>query len=66
MDNNQAPIIAAWVIMTVLAGVTVAMRFYTRRLILHILGPDDWMILVSMVCTWWASGVRRAPHSSPR
>ncbi len=51
MDNNQAPIIAAWVIMTVLAGVTVAMRFYTRRLILHILGPDDWMILVSMVGT---------------
>ncbi len=49
-SNNQAPIIAIWVTMTVLASVTVGMRFYTRRLILRILGPEDWLILISMVC----------------
>jgi hypothetical protein len=35
--------------MTVLATITVCMRFYTRRLILSILGPEDWLILISMV-----------------
>jgi hypothetical protein len=49
MDTQQVPLITIWVVMTVLAAVTVGMRFYTRRLILHILGPEDWLILVSMV-----------------
>lgn len=48
-SNQQTAIITAWVVMTVLAAVTVSMRFYTRRLILHILGPEDWLILISMV-----------------
>ena len=60
-SNNQVPIITAWVIMTVLAGVTVAMRFYTRRLILHILGPEDWLILFSMVCSRPASARFESP-----
>lgn len=48
-SNLQTSIIAAWVVMTVLAATTVCMRFYTRRLILHILGVEDWLILASMV-----------------
>ncbi|KAK3896661.1 hypothetical protein C8A05DRAFT_20412 [Staphylotrichum tortipilum] len=48
-STQQSPIIALWVIMTTLAAVTVCMRFYTRRLILHILGPEDWLIAVAMV-----------------
>lgn len=47
--TQQTAIITAWVVMTVLAAVTVGMRFYTRRLILHILGPEDWLIFISMV-----------------
>lgn len=50
-SNLQTPIITVWVIMTVLATFTVGLRFYTRRLILCILGPEDWLILVSMVCS---------------
>ena len=48
-SNLQTPIIAAWVVMTGLAAITVGMRFYTRRLILHIIGVEDWLILASMV-----------------
>jgi len=49
-SNRPTGIIIAWVVMTALAGVTVALRFYTRRFILRILGPEDWLILVSLVC----------------
>ena len=53
MDTSdlKTSIIAAWVVMTVLAFVTVCMRFYTRRLILHIIGVEDWLILIAMVCS---------------
>lgn len=50
-SNQQTAIITVWVVMTVLAAITVGMRFYTRRLILHILGPEDWLILIAMVCS---------------
>ena len=50
-SNLKTSIIAAWVVMTVLAFVTVCMRFYTRRLILHIIGVEDWLILIAMVCS---------------
>ncbi len=48
-SSQEAPIITLWVIMTTLAAVTVCMRFYTRRLILRILGPEDWLIVAAMV-----------------
>ncbi len=49
ISNQQAPVITTWIIMTALAAVAVSMRFYTRRLILHILGPEDWLILAAVV-----------------
>lgn len=42
-------IIAAWVIMTTVAGVTVGLRFYTRRYIITVLGAEDWLIAGAMV-----------------
>lgn len=32
-----------------MAALTVGLRFYTRRLILRILGIEDWLILAAMV-----------------
>ncbi len=63
-SNLQVPIITVWVVMTSLATITVCMRFYTRRMILHILGVEDWLILVAMVCTRLA--LARAKPSTPR
>jgi len=48
-STQTAGVIAAWVIMTVVAGVTVGLRFYTRRVIIRVLGVEDWLILVAMV-----------------
>lgn len=48
-STQTTGVIAAWVIMTVVAGVTVGLRFYTRRVIIRVLGVEDWMILVAMV-----------------
>lgn len=50
-SNLQTPIITVWVVMTVLAAVTVCLRFYTRHSVLHFLGVDDWLILIAMVCS---------------
>ncbi len=60
-SNLQTPIITAWVVMTALATVTVCMRFYTRRMILHILGVEDWLILVAMVCSRPAFAGSKSP-----
>ncbi len=49
ISNQQASVITTWIIMTALAAVAVSMRFYTRRLILHILGLEDWLILAAVV-----------------
>ena len=49
-STKQTGIITAWVVMTVFAAITVGLRFYTRRLIIHVLGIEDWLILAAMVC----------------
>ncbi|KAK5652229.1 hypothetical protein OQA88_10726 [Cercophora sp. LCS_1] len=51
MDTSTqvAQIIVVWTIMTLVAGVTVGLRFYTRRYILTVLGTEDWLILVAMI-----------------
>ena len=51
MDSStqESPIIAIWVVMTMLAAITAGLRFYTRQSILRILGMEDWLILVAMV-----------------
>ncbi len=54
ISNQQASVITTWIIMTALAAVAVSMRFYTRRLILHILGPEDWLILAALVFAFGA------------
>ena len=48
-DTLQAPIVAAWVIMTTLAVFTVGLRLYTRCAILRVIGPEDWLILMAVV-----------------
>jgi len=48
-DTLQAHIIAAWVVMTTMAVITVGLRLYTRCVIRPVLGPDDWLILVAVV-----------------
>ena len=58
-DTLQAPIVAAWVIMTTAAVVTVCLRFYTRCFVLRVTGPEDWLILVAVVCPFWASSRRK-------
>jgi hypothetical protein len=50
-DTLQGPIIAAWVVMTTMAVITVCLRLYTRCVIRRVLGPDDWLILVAVVRT---------------
>ncbi|KAK0642033.1 hypothetical protein B0T16DRAFT_335240 [Cercophora newfieldiana] len=42
-------VIVAWSIMMSFAAVTVGLRFYTRRLIIHVLGIEDWLILAAMI-----------------
>jgi hypothetical protein len=51
LDNStqQTPIIVAWVVMTSLAAVTVALRCYTRCAIRQVFGAEDWLILVASV-----------------
>ncbi|KAK1753616.1 hypothetical protein QBC47DRAFT_415394 [Echria macrotheca] len=48
-STQAAGVIAAWVIMTTMSGITVCLRFYTRRAILNVLGTEDWLILVAML-----------------
>lgn len=49
-DHNRGPgFLAEVTITTVAALVTVALRFYVRTHIVHALGWDDWIILLSMV-----------------
>jgi len=45
----ETPIIAAWSIMMFFAAITVGLRFYTRHLIIRVLGVEDWLILAAMV-----------------
>ena len=46
----QGQVIAASVVMLVLSTAAVVLRFYTRRVVLGILGADDYAILAALVC----------------
>jgi hypothetical protein len=50
-SNLQAQVIAASVVMLALSTVAVALRFYTRRVVLGVLSADDCVILVALVCS---------------
>ncbi|EMD65286.1 hypothetical protein COCSADRAFT_198272 [Bipolaris sorokiniana ND90Pr] len=59
--ETRAPITLAIVaVFTVLSSVCVALRFYTRRVILRFVGPDDYMILVAHTLSLAQSGVNFA------
>lgn len=46
---SQASIIATSVSFLVLAALTVVLRLYTRVVLLRNLGPEDWVIALSLV-----------------
>jgi hypothetical protein len=48
-ESHQAGLICCAVITWAIAALFVALRFYTRRWLLHLLGTEDWVILVSLV-----------------
>lgn len=50
-DNIQPNIIACAVVTWVIAAVFVALRFYTRGLIIRVLGWTDWCIFLALVCS---------------
>jgi hypothetical protein len=50
-SNLQAQVIAASVVMLALSTVAVALRFYTRRVVLGVLSADDCVILAALVCS---------------
>jgi hypothetical protein len=47
--SYQADVIACCVICCVIGTVFVALRFYTRRVLLNVLGWEDWFILLAHV-----------------
>jgi hypothetical protein len=50
MDRSyQVDIMVCAVLTAVIGTVFVALRFYTRRIIVHVLGWEDWLILVAQV-----------------
>lgn len=48
-DNYKANLYASSVICWAIAAIFVAMRFYTRGIIIRVLGPSDWCILLALV-----------------
>lgn len=48
--SYQPDVIACCVISTVVGTVFVALRFYTRRVLINVLGVEDWFILLAQVC----------------
>lgn len=46
---NQTPLIVICYLFTILSGVIVALRFWTRWRILHALAWDDWSMLIALV-----------------
>ncbi|KAH7563039.1 hypothetical protein BM1_00086 [Bipolaris maydis] len=56
--ETRAPITLAIVaVFTVLSSLCVALRLYTRRVILRFVGPDDYMILVAHTLSLAQSGI---------
>ncbi|XP_014552650.1 hypothetical protein COCVIDRAFT_109748 [Bipolaris victoriae FI3] len=59
--ETRAPVTIGLVaLFTVLSSVCVVLRFYTRRMILHFVGPDDYMILVAHILSLAQSGINFA------
>jgi hypothetical protein len=48
-ESQQASIIACGAVTFAIGTLFVALRFYTRGWLLHVLGAEDWVILVSLV-----------------
>jgi hypothetical protein len=48
--SRQHSVVAASVVMLCLSTITVSLRFYTRKVLLAILGVDDCLILAALVC----------------
>jgi hypothetical protein len=44
-----ARVLVGIVVLTALASIVVALRFISRGCILHVLGPTDWFIAVTLV-----------------
>jgi hypothetical protein len=47
--SYQTDIIVCAAVTAAIGTVFVALRFYTRRYILHVLGAEDWLILIAQV-----------------
>ena len=51
LDKGRGPVIVSvsWVLTTI-AVILIAMRFYVRVNVLHALGADDWVMLLAGAC----------------
>lgn len=64
MDRSyQVDIIVCAVVTAVIGSVFVALRFYTRRVIVYVLGWEDWLIMAAQVSVvlilhWMGDGRR--------
>ena len=56
--SKQPATIAISVALPVLSALAVSLRLYTRRFILKLTGPDDWLIVVALVWPFCARQVR--------
>lgn len=54
--SHQANLIACAVVTWVIAASFVALRFYTRRWLIHVLGTEDWTILGALTFSALTSG----------
>ncbi|TLS30233.1 hypothetical protein PpBr36_03809, partial [Pyricularia pennisetigena] len=48
-DNKKSTIYTVSFVLLTFATILVALRFYTRYYILNLVGPDDWLVLLSLV-----------------
>ena len=48
-SDDVVGLYASIVVLTVLAAISVALRFISRGRILHVLGPTDWFMVVTLV-----------------
>lgn len=48
-ESRRGDIIAVNVALLTLTTVIVALRFYTRTVVLNTLGLDDWLVLLSLI-----------------
>lgn len=50
-DNSEDATLAVSAVVIVLAVISVALRFYTRKVTQSGLGADDWLIMAAVVAT---------------